>query len=101
MEKEVIKELAKEKLTENYNKLLEELSNLEHEQWLHWSKAVIKQLHEGISPYETEKLRDRTMQLHQKWLKNWKPYDELDEETKEHDRVWARKVLDLLDLGQG
>jgi len=60
--------------------LLEELAEIEHDQWIKWSKSISES--ENISPERIER-----------WKKFWCPYDELDEEIKEHDRVWARKVL--------
>jgi hypothetical protein len=64
--------------------LLEELAALEHRQWIHWTQGL-------------KQREDLPEHLTARWAKNWKPYDELDEETKEHDRKWARKVLDILD----
>lgn len=61
--------------------LLEELADLEHEQWMHWSQ------------YVTEN-HDIPEELHEKWEQNWRPYEELSEELKEKDRKWARKVHD-------
>jgi len=63
--------------------LLEKLAALEHEQWMAWSKAIAEQ--ENISPERLER-----------WKKYWVPYEELDEATKEHDRVWARRVLEII-----
>jgi hypothetical protein len=63
--------------------VLEELAALEHEQWVYWSKSVCET--ENLSPERVER-----------WKKFWCPYNELDEETKEHDRVWARKVMAVI-----
>lgn len=60
------------------NELLEVLSELEHVQWMEWSKAVADE----VSP-----------ERRKRWEKYWVPYDQLPEEVKEHDRVWARKVI--------
>lgn len=63
--------------------LLERLAELEHEQWVHWSKALAMQ--ENIS----EERRKR-------WEQYWVPYSDLPEDVKESDRRWARKVLDIV-----
>lgn len=57
---------------------LERLAELEHEQWMEWSKAVADE----VSP-----------EWRARWEKYWVPYDQLPEEVKEQDRVWARKVI--------
>jgi hypothetical protein len=61
--------------------LIEALAVLEHEQWLYWSQAVAAEV-----PAETR----------QKWEQSWVDYNDLSEELKEADRVWARKVASLL-----
>jgi hypothetical protein len=66
-------------------KPLEILAELEHEQWIHWSKSICKNPEVGI----TQKKREA-------WEKLWRPYCELTEEEKEQDRKWARKVLAFL-----
>ena len=68
----------------NDEKLLEKIANLEHEQWIFWAKSLIK----------TEKRlnEDRVF----RWESLFVPYSELTESMKESDRVWARKVLELL-----
>ena len=72
------------------DKIVEKLAELEHEQWMEWSKTIASRiLDETLSPYE---MGERMLKQHQKWLPNWKPYAELDEATKEFDRVWARKA---------
>lgn len=58
--------------------LLERLAELEHAQWIDWSRAV-------ASEVSSERLN--------RWEQYWKPYDILDEEVKEKDRIWARLVL--------
>ncbi len=60
---------------------IEELAKLEHDQWIEWSKAV--------APEVSEERRAR-------WEKLWIPYEELSEEAKEQDRIWARKVIEVL-----
>lgn len=62
---------------------IEELAELEHEQWIAWSKELSK--HQYISQVRQER-----------WKKLWKPYSELTEEEKEQDRVYARKLLPIL-----
>jgi hypothetical protein len=61
--------------------LLERLAELEHEQWVAWSRAVAAEV-----PAERRR----------RWQECWVPYAELTEEVKELDREWARKVLAAL-----
>ncbi len=68
-------------LPKNLRNLIEELADIEHQQWIHWSQSVAENI-----PFP----------LRSKWQKSWIPYPELNEELKEMDRVWARKVLALL-----
>lgn len=60
--------------------LREALSNLEHQQWMSWTKYL----------NANHKI---PIELLRKWEKNWKPYSELDEKTKDSDRIWADKVI--------
>ena len=66
------------------NMLREKLAKLEHDQWMVWTKYLVE--HENISRV-----------LKERWKKNWKPYFDLDEKVKDADRVWADKVLKLLE----
>jgi hypothetical protein len=63
------------------NDLIEALARIEHEQWMHWSQAVAADVSNATCS---------------KWRRSWVAYDELTEELKEADRVWARKVVNLL-----
>lgn len=63
---------------------IEELSDLEHEQWMSWTKYL----------NANHKI---PIELLKKWEKNWKPYSKLDEKIKDSDRIWARKVVKLID----
>lgn len=69
---------------EGGTELVEELAALEHRQWMHWSKAVAEN-------------NDIPDDLEAKWRENWMPYEELDDDLKEHDRKWARKVVEILE----
>lgn len=64
--------------------LREKLSELEHEQWMKWAKTVLKE--EEIS----EKREKR-------WKKDFVPYKDLPEETKDFDREWADKVIKIIE----
>jgi hypothetical protein len=71
-------------LQETFNQeLLEKLAELEHEQWHEWSKSIY--LNESLSALRITR-----------WKRLWKPYNELTEEQKEQDRIWARKVLEII-----
>ena len=77
-------------------KLLEELSELEHEQWEHWSQSVadeFKQIQELAADGKYGSISEICQVRLDRWKRNWKPYKELDENTKEFDRVWARKAI--------
>ncbi len=63
------------------DELVEKLAELEHEQWMEWSKSVARFVPEW-------KLA--------KWEHFWVPYNELSEPVKEQDRIWARKALEIL-----
>lgn len=66
--------------------LLERLAELEHNQWMSWTKEVI----------ELNRNSEITNILHEQWSPSWIPYSELTEGQKELDRVHARKVMNLL-----
>lgn len=70
----------------NDSELIEKLAELEHLQWIEWSKNIASK--EKLSPGRVER-----------WSRLWKPYAELTEEEKEQDREWARKVVALLRSG--
>ncbi len=62
--------------------LLERLAELEHEQWVAWSRAVAAEV---------------SAERRRRWQECWVAYAELPEEVKELDREWARKVLAALE----
>ncbi len=64
--------------------VLEILASIEHDQWTAWAKTLLEK-EPGIS--EERKRR---------WPTLFIPYEQLSEVDKEHDRVWARKVLAVL-----
>lgn len=65
------------------DELLEKLAELEHDQWIKWSREIAKR--ENISPKTISR-----------WTNYWVPYCNLVDDVKEFDRVWARKVLETL-----
>jgi hypothetical protein len=63
------------------NDLIEAIAEIEHEQWMHWSQSVAPEV---------------SMVTNAKWQKSWIAYNDLTDELKEADRLWARKVVLLL-----
>ena|SRR3972149_4712869 len=61
------------------NPMIEELAELEHEQWIAWSKNIAGS--ERIS-------KDRL----ERWKPLWKKYSKLTEKEKNQDRKWAMYV---------
>ncbi len=69
---------------DNKKELIEELSNLEHKQWMLWAKDILKS--EDIS----EEREDR-------WEEDsFDSYKNLSEKQKDMDREWAEKVYDVV-----
>jgi hypothetical protein len=67
--------------------IIESLAELEHQQWIQWASTIM----------QTEKISDGRIA---RWKDCFKPYSELSEEMKEHDRAWARKALAILRKAQ-
>lgn len=59
------------------------LAELEHEQWMEWSKEIASK----------EKLSKERLT---RWKKLWVPYKDLTELEKEADRAWARRLVDKM-----
>lgn len=70
-------------MSSNWQDLIEQLAELEHEQWMAWAKTLM----------ETEPISQKRRQ---RWQKYMVPYVELSEDVKEHDREWARKALAIV-----
>lgn len=69
------------------NEIIELLAELEHEQWCEWSKALAE---DRLCEIDTARL--------ERWQRLWRPYCELNENQKDQDRVYARKVFEKIDL---
>ena len=82
--------------------LVERLAELEHKQWCVWSKNIAPELSDlrnvaVISNPHNDVLATRTTDRLERWSGLWVQYDELDEKTKEQDRKWARKALQIFE----
>ena len=88
--------------------ILEKLAEIEHEQWCDWSRAIsfeLESLLDIIDKLEgksnlSEEDKELIRHVHQRlirWNDLWVPYDELSEESKEQDRVYARKSLSIFE----
>ena len=69
----------------NSKEILEMLAELEHEQWIFWAKSIIK----------SEKISDKRKN---RWEKLFIPYCDLNKNQKEQDRIWARKIMRMLEI---
>ena len=83
----------------SYKKLREFLADIEHQQWIYWSKSLSKELilirDRIVNPHTNpEHISDMIYNRLERWRKLWKPYKKLTFEEKEQDRKWADKVLD-------
>jgi len=72
----------KKKDKTNKEDLIEKLADLEHQQWAHWTDYFV---------------RNSNSENIQRWkLQSKTPYSNLSEKDKEKDRIWARKILELI-----
>ena len=65
-------------------KLIEELANLEHRQWVSWAMDISTK----------EKLSKERMSRWDNLIVTY--YDNLSEEMKEQDRKWAKRVIEII-----
>lgn len=65
-------------------KMREALAELEHYQWIYWSRNIAK----------TEKITPERLES---WIKLFCPYSKLTEKSKDQDREWADRVLAILE----
>ena len=85
--------------SERKEELIERLAELEHKQWVEWSKNIAPELVELRDAASLLLVNDalsfKTSERLQRWNSFWVPYNGLNEKTKEQDRVWARRVLQI------
>ena len=76
------KTYTEEEVIKIIQNLREDLSDLEHQQWESWSRYVANDL-----------CKINHLAVIDRWRSNWKPYSELNEKTKDSDRIWADKII--------
>ena len=74
----------------NMENLLEDLAELEHKQWAHWTKYMLNRLDEM-----QKKGINSTIQIEYWHRQIATPYSELSEKEKDSDRSWASKSLEI------
>lgn len=88
-------------MIKSYNKLREFLADIEHQQWMAWSKSLAEELKLiNLDCYREDfvVIRNRIKTRLTNWEKSWKPYNKLTTEQKDKDREWADKILDSLPI---
>lgn len=87
------------------NDILEKLSDLEHRQWCEWSSSVSKEissLNSILDRFEDDLTDDEKLTVSKikdklaRWDNLQINYSELSENEKEKDRVYAKKVLSII-----
>ena len=96
-ERNMIRDLTPEQKTE----IIERLADLEHKQWMKWSKTIAKDLERfggavKVPLIDSDILEQIAKRL-RRWSELWIPYEELSEEERELGREWARKILQLFE----
>ena len=76
----------------------EALADLEHQQWAHWTRYMLKTLEPLLSPNLrwNPDVRGNAEAALERWLRQINtPYADLTEKEKDSDREWADKVLEI------
>ena len=82
--KERYEKKKQKRLKEKADALVEKIAPFEHDQWAHWTK------------YMLDNLTDENIARWRKQIGT--KYEDLSEEEKESDRVWARKLLEIAEI---
>jgi len=69
---------------------IEIIAEIEHKQWMKWSKELAEKEGQFLSPTRISR-----------WERYWIPYSNLEEDVKDHDRKWAKIVLQALKKKHG
>lgn len=92
------------------DQVIENMAEICHEEWMTWSKDVSKDLNlavemlkndiellkeKGIENKEAFELVQKLESRLERWQALWIPYDELSEEMKDADRVYAEKMFNV------
>ena len=83
-------------------KLIERLAASEHEQWIHWMRYMLEKSEyleitmEGSHSIWTGPLVIFKKRIIEDWRGKFIPYEDLREDEKESDRVWAIKILEVI-----
>ena len=92
------------------DQLLEEMSDVCHEEWVKWSKNISKELYvikdilkkdidfskeHGYENNEAKEMLEKIESRLERWESLWVPYNQLSEEMKSSDRAYAEKMLNL------
>jgi len=64
--------------------IIEDLANLEHEQWWGWAESLMEK-------------EDLSEEREKRWEEFFVPYDELSEEIKDSDREYAKKAYEIME----
>lgn len=83
----------------NYKEILDSIADIEHQQWIHWSKSLAHRMEIWCNQDWAKLTFEDSVKVQiDKWKKLWKPYKELSREQKEQDREWAEKVIPLVPI---
>lgn len=92
------------------DKILEDMSDICHQEWMSWSQNISKELNividvlkkdieffenNDIEHKEAIEILDKLEYRLERWEKLWIPYEELSEEEKDSDRKYALKMFNI------
>ena len=96
------------------DRVIEDMADVCHEEWVKWSKNISKELNmaidvlkkdiefsreNGVENKEAIELVEKFESRLERWGALWIPYGELTEEMKDADRKYALKMFDIAKEG--
>ncbi len=62
---------------------LDRIASVIHKEWIEWSRETAHR----------ERISEATLR---RWKSRWIPFEHLPDKEKERDRIWARRILQLV-----